>query len=242
MIDQTYPAADSKKIRLITKTLTTAVKIWLRTQLTQVSEIEVEIGASDRQLLSGRIPKVSIFATNAVYQGIHITRIQLSAENIQVNLGAVLKGKPLRLLETVPVVGELVLAEEDLNQSLSSELLLTGVNDVLTKILPESWAKSKSLSWQKIILDYQSLILYGLVVSNTETISQEPISLEIYLGLELLNFQTLQFKPIKVLYNQELLVENYTGYPLNLGSDVDLEELTLESNQILCRGGIKVNP
>lgn len=237
MINKTSPAANSKKIRLITQALTTAIKLWLRTQLTQVSQIEVQIGASDRQLLSGCIPAVSIFATHAVYQGIHVTRIQLLAENIQINIGSVLKGKPLRLLEIVPVVGELVVEAGDLNKSLHSELLSTGLNDVLIKLLPESWEKSKPVSWQKITLDNQRLMLYGLVATD-----REPISLEIYLGLELMNGQELQLRQIKILYNQELILENHSGYHLDLGSDVDLQELTLESSQILCRGRINVNP
>ncbi|MBD2147466.1 DUF2993 domain-containing protein [Sphaerospermopsis sp. FACHB-1194] len=237
MTDKNPPSANSKKIRLITQALTTAIKLWLKTQLTQVSQIEIEIGASDRQLLSGCIPMVSIFTTNAVYQGIHVTRIQLSAENIQINIGSIVRGKPLKLLEIVPVVGELVVDEGDLNKSLSSQLLSTGLNDVLFKLLPESWEKYKPICWQKITLDNQHLILYGLVATD-----REPISLEISLGLELLNSQELQLTQIKILYNQEPILENNPGYNLDLGSDVDLQELTLESSQILCRGRINVNP
>ncbi|MFM2061056.1 MAG: hypothetical protein RLZZ507_726 [Cyanobacteriota bacterium] len=237
MTDKTSPAANGNKIRLITKALTTAIKLWLKTQLTQVSQIEIEIGASDRQLLSGCIPSVSIFATNAVYQGIHVTRIQLTAENIQINIGSVLKGKPLRLLEIVPVVAELIIEEQHLNESLSSELLSTGLNDVLVKLLPEPWEKSKPISWQKITLDNQHLILYGVLATDSET-----AFLKISLGLELLNGQELQLTQIKILYNQEPILENNSGFHLDLGSDVDLQELTLESSQILCRGRINVNP
>ncbi|MBD2294769.1 DUF2993 domain-containing protein [Anabaena sphaerica FACHB-251] len=240
MANKTSPAANGKKVRLITKALTTAIKLWLKTQLTQVSQIEVEIGASDRQLLSGGIPAVSIFATNAVYQGIHVTRIQLSAENIQINIGSVLKGKPLRLLEIVPVVAELVVEEGDLNKSLPSELLSTALNDVLVKlfpVLPEQWEKSKPISWQEITIDNQRLILYGVLPTDSK-----PTSLEISVGLELLNGQELQLTQIKILYNQEPILENNSGYHLDLGSDVDLQELTLKSSQILCRGRINVNP
>ncbi|MEA5579676.1 DUF2993 domain-containing protein [Anabaena sp. UHCC 0451] len=237
MIDKTSPAANGKKIRLITKALTSAIKLWLRTQLTEVSQIEIEMGASDRQLLSGCIPSVSIFATNAVYQGIHVTRIQLRAENIQINIASVLKGKPLRLLEIVPLVAEMVVEEQDLNNSLSSKLLSTALNDVLVQLLPEQWEKSKAISWQKITLDNQRLMLYGISLTESES-----SSLEIAVGLELLSGQELQLTQIKVLYNQEPILENNSGYHLDLGSDVDLQELTLKSSQILCRGRINVNP
>jgi len=70
---------------------------------------------SDRQILHGTIPRVSILARHAVYQGLHLTQIQLVGEGIRTNLGQVL-GQPLRLLEPVPVA-ELLLHESALNAS-----------------------------------------------------------------------------------------------------------------------------
>jgi hypothetical protein len=66
------PRNNSHKIRIITNVLTTALKLWLKSQVSQVSQLEVEIKASDRQILSGRIPWVSIIASHAVYQGLNI--------------------------------------------------------------------------------------------------------------------------------------------------------------------------
>ena len=117
------PTKNSYNIRIVTNILTKALKLWLKSQVSQVSQLEVEIKASDGQILSGCIPRVSITASDAVYQGLNITRIQLAAENIQVNIGSILKGKQLKLLQTVPVFGDLVVDEQDLNSSLSSELL-----------------------------------------------------------------------------------------------------------------------
>ena len=88
----------------------------------------------------------------------NITQIQLVAENIQMNIGSILKGKQLRLLEIVPVIGNLLIEEKDLNTSLSSELLSTALNDVLFKILPEYSLKS-AIFWQKIILGNNKITL-----------------------------------------------------------------------------------
>ncbi|MEA5553528.1 DUF2993 domain-containing protein [Anabaena cylindrica UHCC 0172] len=237
MTDNSSPVTNGKKIRLITQVLTTAIKLWLRTQLTQVSQIEVEIGSTDRQLLSGSIPSVSILATNAVYQGVHVTRIQLWAENIRLNIGAILKGKPLKLLEVVPVAAELLVEEQDLNNSLSSELLSTALNDVLVKLLPEDCQKSKPITWQEITLDNQRLILCGVLL-----LESEPTFLEISASLELLNGQELQLSQIQIKSNQEIIGEGNSGYHLDLGSDVDLKEITLTSSQLSCHGRINVNP
>ncbi|MBD2694064.1 DUF2993 domain-containing protein [Anabaena catenula] len=228
---------NGQKIRIISQVLTTAIKLWLKTQLSQVSQLDVEIKASDRQILSGNIPAVSIFASNAIYQGIHVTSVQLWAENIQINIGSVLKGQPLRLLEIVPVVAELTVEEQNLNNSLSSELLSTTLNDLLVKLLPEQCQKSKPISWQEITLDNQRLILTGTLASESK-----PTLLEMCVGLELLNGQELQLTEIKIEHDQEVLLESNSGYNFYLGSDVDLQEVTVVPSQLVCRGRINVNP
>ncbi|WP_026732132.1 LmeA family phospholipid-binding protein [Fischerella sp. PCC 9605] len=227
----------NKKIRIITNVLTKALKLWLRSQVSQISQLEVEIKASDRQLLSGCIPLVSIFASHAVYQGLHLTQIQLVAENIRINIGSVLKGKPLRLLETVPVVGELIVEEEDLNASISSTLLSTALNDVLDKLLPEQCAKSKSIIWQKIILDNSKVKLYA-----SSSAQSSSTLLEICADLNLLSSHELQLAQIEVKNNMGILLESNNGHYLNLGTDVDIQQFNLIPGKLVCNGRINVNP
>ncbi|WP_373525859.1 DUF2993 domain-containing protein [Nostoc sp.] len=237
MPEQNPQTTNANKIRIITQVLTTALKLWLRAQVSQISKLEVEIQASDRQILSGRIPSVSIFATHAVYQGLLITEIKLIAENIRINIGSVLKGQPLRLLETVPVVADLLVDEKDINASLSSDLLSTALSDLLVKVLPIHCPKSQPISWQEIILDNNQIILRGIRVTNSET-----TPLEICLGLQLLNGNELQLGRIQIKPDQGDMLEENHGYNLDLGSDVDIQELTLIPGKLVCRGRINVNP
>ncbi|MEA5620243.1 DUF2993 domain-containing protein [Cronbergia sp. UHCC 0137] len=225
------------KSRIITQVLTKAIKLWLRTQLSQVSQIAVQIGASDREILSGCVPSVSIFASGAVYQGLHITQIALDAQNIQINIGSVVRGKPLQLLDTVPVVAELIVEEQDLNNSLSSELLSTALNDLLVKLLPEYCPKSKPIFWEKISLDDQRLILRGSLLSAIES-----SFLEIFAGLQLFNAQELQLTQVQILQNQVALLDMCDEYNLYLGSDVKIQALTVIPGKLVCRGQINVNP
>ncbi|MEA5582524.1 DUF2993 domain-containing protein [Nodularia harveyana UHCC-0300] len=231
------PIKKSQKIRIITNVLTTALKLWLKSQVSQVSQLEVEINAGDRQILSGSIPWVSIIATGAVYKGIHITRIQLIAENIQVNIGAILKGQPVKLLEIVPVVGNLIVEEQDLNSSLVSELLSTALNDVVGEILPEYSLKSQLVSWEKIVLGNDEIMIKGIISSVSQP---EPI--EIGFNLELINGHELKLDNIQLIQNQVALLENKHTYNLDLGSDVNLQELTLNPGKLVCEGKINVNP
>ncbi|MBU7586392.1 MAG: DUF2993 domain-containing protein [Nostoc sp. TH1S01] len=237
MPEKNSQAKGANKIRIITNVLTTAVKLWLRAQVSHVSQLEVDIKASDRQLLSGRLPWVSISASDAVYQGLHITRIQLVAENIQVNIGAVLKGQPLRLLATVPVVGELIVDEKDLNSSASSELLSTALNEVLVKLLPEHCLKSKQITWEKIILENHRIILAAILTRPSDN-----IPLEISLNLDLVSSHELRLSHIQVLENALPLMAGNEDYNLDLGSDVEIQELNVIPSQLVCRGKINVNP
>jgi hypothetical protein len=237
MPEQNSQTTSGNKIRIITQVLTTALKLWLRAQVSQISELEVEIKASDRQILSGCIPLVSIFATRAVYQGLLITQIQLTAENIRINIGSVLKGQPLRLLETVPVVGHLIVEEKDLNASLSSDLLSAALRDLLVKVLPTDYLQPQTINWQEILLNNNQIILRSMRVTNSET---TPI--DICLGLQLLSGHELQVAHIEIQPDQENILEENHEYNLDLGSDVDIQELTLIPGKLVCRGRINVNP
>ncbi|MEH2388918.1 MAG: DUF2993 domain-containing protein [Nostoc sp.] len=237
MPERNFPPTNTSKIRIITQVLTTALKLWLRAQVSQISELKVEIKASDRQIISGRIPSVSIFATHAVYQGLLITQIQLIAENIRINIGSVLKGQPLQLLEIVPVVGDLIVDEKDLNASLSSDLLSTALSDLFVKVLPTDCPQFQPINWQEIILENNQIILRGMRGTNSET-----TPLEICLGLRLVSGHELQVTHIPIKPDQGDILEDNHEYNLDLGSDVDIQELTLIPGKLVCRGRINVNP
>ncbi|MBS9390999.1 MAG: DUF2993 domain-containing protein [Dolichospermum sp. UKL201] len=237
MTEPSSPNPNNSRVRIITKVLTSAIKLWLRSQLNQVSHLEVQIEASDRQLLSGYIPGVSISASNAVYQGLRVTQIELEAEKIQLNVAAILKGQPLQLSAIVPVVGKLIITAQDLNNSLSSPLLLTAINDGLIPLLAEYSLNYPFITWEKITLDNQVLILHGIPISETEG-----AFFNIHLGLELPNGQELQLTQVQVKTDQEVLLERNSPYMINLGTDVDIEKISLLPEQLTCYGRININP
>ena len=237
MTEPSSPNPNNSRVRIITKVLTSAIKLWLRSQLNQVSHLEVQIEASDRQLLSGYIPGVSIYASNAVYQGLRVTQIELEAEKIQLNVAAILKGQPLQLSAIVPVVGKLIITAQDLNNSLSSPLLLTAINDGMIPLLAEYSLNYPFITWEKITLDNQVLILHGIPISETEG-----AFFNIHLGLELRNGQELQLTQVQVKTDQEVLLERNSPYMINLGTDVDIEKISLLPEQLTCYGRININP
>jgi hypothetical protein len=226
----------AKSTRMIAKVLTKALKLWLRSQTSQIGHLDVQITASDRQLLTGSIPQVSIFAQNAVYQGLHLTEANLTTENIRINIGSILKGQALKLLEPIPVFGNVMLTEADLNASLASTLLTNALNDALIKLIPEYSQKSKKIVWQKIILGNKHLQLFAADTPENNQLIQ------IMLELELLSGQALQVRASEIQpYSHTATNTEYEQY-LDLGTDVDIQQLNLLPNQLECQGKIKINP
>ena len=225
------------KFKLVTNVLTKAIKLWLRTQVDHIEQLQLDIQAGNRQILSGYIPSVSIVAEKAIYQGLHLSFIDLVAQNIRINIGSILKGEQLRLLEKVSVFCKLSQVEEDLSASLSSTLLSTALNDILAKFLWSDTLNNHSISWQKVqIKDNQ------LVINATIDEENNPQALLFCLGLNLLSTHELRIAPISVTSNTKTLFESSDGEYLDLGSDVEIQDLNLLPGKIICRGMINVNP
>lgn len=224
------------RIRVITTVLKGALKLFVRSQVTDIQELDIDIKASDRQLLSGRIPSVSVFASGAVYKGLHLSSIQLTAENIRINTGSILKGQPLRLSEAIPVTGTLVLEEKDVNASLTSALLSGALNDVLLQLIPELTTNSKSIIWEKIILSNNQFRLFA---PGTETNTKLEAPLEIGIDLELINSHELKLTPTDKFGQHE---HNKNGQHFDLGSDVDIKQLELIPGKVTVYGRININP
>jgi hypothetical protein len=236
-IERTAETVSSKQSRIISKVLSPAIRLWLRSQVERVSHLEVKISGGDRQILSGSIPGVLISASNAVYQGLHLTQIQLVGEGIRTNLGQVLKGQPLRLLEVVPVVGELLLQESDLTASLQSPLLANALTELLEMLLPENCRIEGQVSWHKIVIDTDQLILSGTLVGSSST---KPLLLRS--GLQLASCHELQLTQPQLQTCHDLLLKELENFKLDLGPEVNIQELTLTPGQMLCRGSINVIP
>jgi hypothetical protein len=127
--------------RLISRLLPPAIRLWLHTQLDHLEGLDFRLEGGDRQILSGYVPQVRLAAQAAVYQGLQVSQVTVAASEIRINLGQVLRGKPLRLLQPFPVAGQICLSKDDLRASLLAPLLAQGLEDVLHRLMqaqPES--------------------------------------------------------------------------------------------------------
>jgi hypothetical protein len=241
-------AAEQPRSRLISRVLTSALRLWLRSQVEQVEALHIEIQAGDRQILTGYLPEVSIAAENAVYKGLHLSRVRLRGTNIRVNLGQVLRGKPLRLLAIVPVEGEVLLRQADLNASLQAPLLANAVREFLVDLLRSGGtdlvdAADASLNLQHLqVLLGQPLTLSADLVSVSGRITPFVIRT----GLRAIDGHKLQLAAPQWLPHAQakrgLPLADLDGFAIDLGSDVDVHQLQIEDGQITCQGRINVIP
>lgn len=220
--------------RLISKVLSPALKLFLRSQVEQVSHLEVKIIGGDRQIFTGNIPQVSISAQHVIYQGLHLGQIGLVGNGIRTNLSQVLKGQPLRLIEPVLVSGELMQHQADLNASLQSPLLSNALTELLQMLLPANY--QLQAHWHKITVEPNQLILIGEYDD-----SSKKMPLLLHCGLQLLSCHELQLTQIE-LQSPNISFEKLENYTIDLGSHVDLQELTLHLGKLVCRGSITVMP
>ncbi len=235
--------------RLISKVLSPAVRLWIRSQVESIAHLEFQIQGSDRQILAGCIPGVAVTAEKAIYQGIHISQVAIAAGEIRVNLSQVLQGKPLRLLAKIPISGEVQFQQNDLNASLHSPLLSEAMQVALLPLLRGITDPTGEL-WGDRLTDFHSpqVVLRGdrAILTIQLIVENQTIPFTLRTGLQILNGSLLKFDHPESLPSPEA----EQGHPLlafemfeaDLGEEVNLTELRIAKRTIFCQGQINVTP
>jgi hypothetical protein len=241
----THSMSLEKSTGLISKILSPALRLWLRSQVEQIEELQIQIEGRDRQILSGHVPGVFLNSRRAIYQGLHLGDVKLAGQNIRINMGQIIKGKPLQLLEPIQVGGEIRLEQADLQASLSSEILAGAFRELLIAMLelqgvatPEQQLDPFTICWEQIVLDGNHFILTGNLIQADGSTTP----LKIHAALELLNPQTLQLTPLTLEILPGLTTANLEALAVDLGSDVELEALSVDGGQLFCQGRLLVRP
>ncbi len=225
--------------RIASAVLSPAVQLWLRSQVQQVSELNVKIEGSDRQIFSGTIPKVTAAAIGAVYRGLHLTSVAIEGTGIRVNLGQVMKGQPLRLLESFPIFGVLRLIQADLNASLKAPLLADALSEFLLPLLPIADREQPlKLENSQIAIDAGLLTLSAVILRADGT----EIPFVLRTGLRMDSSHELMFENPEIEVSKQLDSNVLNDFKIDFGPEVEIEELILNPGEIVCRGGIRVLP
>lgn len=231
------------KSRIISSVLPPAIKLWLRSQVEQIEELDIRIQGQDQQIVKGYIPSVSLICQKAIYQGLHLGKLNLQADNIRINIGQILRGKPLQLLEPIQVTGEIRLNEEDINTSLSSSLLRSAFKDLLVFLLkhqgisePKALLSTYQLEWQKVTIADSLFTLDGYSIDRQG--KQSP--LKISAGLKLEPPNTLWIFPKMIQLMPEFAHVSFQAFQIDLGTDVILERMNLTEGLLTCCGELLI--
>lgn len=231
--------------KLISKILSPALRLWLRSQVEHAEQLDIQIEGQDRQLLRGHVPQIFLSSQRAIYQGLQLGKVLLKGENIRINMGQIIKGKPLQLLEPIRVSGEVQLTETDLQASLSSEILSNAFTELLIALLelkgienPVQHLQPYQITWNAIALHTNTFVLTG----NLTAKDQSPIPLKIRAELTLTNPQTLHLKEIDIHGLQELTQDGIKDFQVDLGTDVEIEFLQLSKGELSCLGRLLIRP
>ena len=249
--------APQRKGRLISRVLTPAIKLWLRSQLDHIDDLQLQIDSGNRELLSGSIPKVFLSAAQAVYQGIHLSRAQIIAENISTNLRQVLRGKAIRLLEPLPIQLDAALTAADLTASTDSELFQTAMKLGLVPLIEQQLSGVSDwpfLGWQpgvspKIQLSDLRMELrcnrLQIHAQVQHPITQSLQAIVLDTGLMLVNPHELRLDTPQGFYppaHQPIPLTQLHDFGFDLGTEVQLIVLQITETAILCQGQIKIMP
>jgi hypothetical protein len=234
-----FSSMNVKSRGIISSILSPACAAWLRTQVSAVESLDIQISAGDRQILTGTIPHISIVATATVYRGISLQKIKLLAEQIEVNLGQMMRGKPFRLLQPLVVETTATIGEADLLSSLTAPLLARAVNDLVgqaiglpTGDLPGDW----TIDWQQATMQAGQLTITGLIQQAGQT-----IPLTVAAAVTLLEGHIIKLAPLTV--DCPLIAEpNCPDYMIDLGNEVNLSQMEIGVGELLCAGQIKIRP
>ncbi len=239
--------------RLISRVLPLAVKLWLQTQLDEIGDLTFDIQATDRQVLSGYIPGLALSAQQAVYQGIRITDVAAQASDIKINIGQVLRGKPLRLMQSFPIAGQVVLDGDALKASSTESILAVGLLDFWQTLLANEEVAAEVATYYgadiAVLQDpqlsqYQSNIqtLGTNLVLHLVRSGQAELGLKGCLDIEhghILRLTTAQWC---LSSGEQVRSHALTNFCWNLGEQTELQSLEVRDNKLMCQCSIVVKP
>jgi LmeA-like phospholipid-binding len=231
---------------LLRSVLSPAVRRWIQSQVDSVGELELAIESSDRQLLSGRIPWITIAAKGLRYKELHLGQIDVEGRDIAVNLSQVMRGKPLQLLAPIAISTQVTLSEADLNASLASALLapvwLDWRQQLADRLLGSGrWELGSGIEWgtPRIAIGSGTLTLRCGIQSFQGQETERPFELTAIVALSEGRILTLK-QPCWTIGAESR--GEFEDLVLDLGETVTIDSLQLQSQTLTCQGQLWVQP
>ncbi len=216
------------------------VAAWIRSEVENVDNLQVQIAGSDAQILSGHIPRAQVAGENLSYQGFQVSQLQIRGQDIRLNVNEAVQGrKPLRLLAPVPVHVSLRLTEADLNRTLQSPLIQSQLAQARVQLPFGNQSVPFLISQPKVNLEPGRLRIQAYLTTPEGTAI--PITMRTGLKPQNQN-QLLLVNPVWVSEGQEIPVPGLADFPIQLDAGVRIDRLELQAGQILYEGMLTIYP
>ena len=229
---------------LINKLLSGAVKLWLYSQVSEIKNLKITVSGKDRQILRGDIPKILISASNALYRGIYLSKIETLGTNIKFDLSQVVNQKSLKLLEPIEINIQALLLAKDLQRSLSSSLLSAGLTDIWHQLLSLPTAtvdvakKYNSYQWNYLSFASEEVAFKGIY--SQSNINQSAVGIQT--KIKLFDQNSLMLAPLAITTIPELPIAQTQPLIFNLGEQVSIKQLEITQEHLFVQGTITVYP
>lgn len=212
---------------------------WIRSEVDQVENLQVSIVGSDPQILNGVIPQASVSGQNLLYQGFQISSLALEGSNIRINVGEAIQGRPLRLLNPVPVLVDLRLTEADLNQTLQSPLIQSQLATAQVTVPLGSESVPFVFSDPVVSLEAGKM----RVEANLAVPNGDPMPVTFTTGLAVAGENQLQLVDPQWLSNgQSIPIPALSEMALQLDPGVRVDRLELIEGELLYAGLMTLMP
>lgn len=214
-----------------------AVQFWLRTQVDKADTLEVTVGGTGRQLLSGCLPSVQVRGTGVVYEGLALQDVAIAASEIRVNLSQILRGKPLQLQEPITIDLVQTISVDNLNGSVAAPLLAEAIADFVRPLLAQF--EASTFIPKTLVSGDQSLTLRGTLRHNGQC-HEVMLTTDLVLSSpQHLHFKNPQWTAIAPAAISLPIVDSFE---MDLGSDVAFRKLAISPDKIHCEGTLRVRP
>ncbi|MEN9220347.1 MAG: DUF2993 domain-containing protein [Thermostichales cyanobacterium SZTDM-1c_bins_54] len=219
--------------QLLGTLLSPLVAAWIRSQVQGVEDLQVNIRGADNELLNGFIPQAQVSGRNLRYEGVAVSQVSLQGQNIRLNVPAALQGSPLQLLQAVPVQVGLVMTEADLNQTLQSPLIQAQLAQAKVT-LPIG-----TTSVPFLIRDPKVRLVGDRLQIDAQLSSEQgpPVPVSLATRVVPTSPQQLALRdPVWLIAGQEIPIAGLNNLPIDLGPEVQIQQLKIENRTLVYRG------
>jgi hypothetical protein len=227
---------------LVNKLLSGAVKLWLKSQVSEVKDLKINIVGNSKQILTGEIPEVNVCANDAVYQELRLSKLNVRSTKIKFDLSSILNKKQFKLSEAIIIDITVFSLVEDLQNSLSSLLLNSVLTDIWYRFLVSNSINIKEHS-HSYCWNYLSLFQEGIEFKGVEQKSGKDDSLiRIKTNIKSIDEHFLLLTPVEIEHNSEFYPKNFLPLTFDLGKQVSINQLEITQEHLFLQGQITIYP